>query len=133
LSVASTGKRPHSRRNRVGNFPGLTGSRLLREIKERGYGGGYTAVTDFLREIRPATPSSFEGRFETPPGAQAQVDFAQFQVVITDEPTAPCIVWLFSLALGYSRLIWARSSCIRTSPLSCAVMWPPLRRWPWPH
>lgn len=95
-------------RERVGAFPGLTGSRLFRELKERGYAGGYTAVTDFLREIRPATPSPFEVRFETPPGEQAQVDFAQFQVVFTDEPSAPRIVWLFSLVLGYSRLIWAR-------------------------
>ena len=47
-------------------------------------------------------------RFETPPGDQAQVDFAQFQVVFTDEPSAARIVWLFSLVLGYSRLIWAR-------------------------
>jgi transposase len=95
-------------RERVSAFPGLTGSRLFREIRERGYAGGYTAVTDFLREIRPAMPSSFEVRFETPPGAQAQVDFAQFQVVFTDEPSAPRIVWLFSMVLGYSRLIWAR-------------------------
>ena len=50
----------------------------------------------------------FEVRFETPPGDQAQVDFAQFQVVFTDEPTVTRIVWLFSFVLGYSRLIWAR-------------------------
>ena len=50
----------------------------------------------------------FEVRFETPPGEQAQVDFAQFQVVFTDEPSVMRIVWLFSLVLGYSRLIWAR-------------------------
>jgi transposase len=95
-------------RERVSAFPGLTGSRLLREIKEHGYAGGYTAVTDFLREVRPAPSSPFEVRFETAPGVQAQVDFAQFQVVFTDEPTTPRIVWLFSLVLGYSRLIWAR-------------------------
>jgi transposase len=95
-------------RERVSAFPGLTGSRLFREIKEHGYTGGYTAVTDVLREIRPAPSSPFEVRFETAPGVQAQVDFAQFQVVFTDEPTTPRIVWLFSLVLGYSRLIWAR-------------------------
>ncbi len=82
--------------------------RLLREIREHGYGGGYTAVTDFLRDVRPSPTPAFEVRFETPPGEQAQVDFAHFQVVFTDEPSAPRIVWLFSLVLGYSRLIWAR-------------------------
>ena len=56
---------------------------------------------------------AFEVRSETPPGEQAQVDFAQFQVIFTDEPSATRIVWLFSLVLGYSRLIWARLSPIR--------------------
>jgi transposase len=95
-------------RQRVVAYPGLTGSRLLREIREHGYGGGYTAVTDFLREVRPSATSAFEVRFETPAGEQAQVDFAQFQVIFADESSAARIVWLFSLVLGYSRLIWAR-------------------------
>ncbi|OLP56364.1 integrase [Rhizobium rhizosphaerae] len=95
-------------RERVKAYPGLTGSRLLREIRERGYTGGYTAVTDFLRDVRPPATAGFEVRFETPPGEQAQVDFAQFHVVFTDEPMTPRIVWLFSMVLGHSRLIWAR-------------------------
>lgn len=95
-------------RERVEAYPGLTGARLLRELKELGYGGGYTAVTDFLRDVRPRSAPGFEVRFETAPGEQGQVDFAQFQVVFADEPTTPRIVWLFSMVLGYSRLIWAR-------------------------
>jgi len=98
---------PYLRRS-VAAYPGLTGSRLLRVIREGGYHGGYTAVTDFLREVRPATSLPFEVRFETPPGHQGQVDFAHFQVVFTDEPSVARIVWLFSLVLGYSRLIWGR-------------------------
>ena len=47
-------------------------------------------------------------RFETPPGEQAQVDFARFEVVFADEPGIRRIVWLFSMVLGFSRLIWAR-------------------------
>ena len=95
-------------RERVTAYPGLTGRRLLRELRERGYEGGYTAVTDMVREIRPARPRVFEVRFETPPGAQAQVDFAQFQLQFADEPAMTRIVWLFSFVLGFSRLIWAR-------------------------
>ena len=95
-------------RDRVKAYPGLTGARLLRELKELGYTGGYTLVTDFLRDVRPVADGRFEVRFETPPGEQGQVDFAQFQVVFADEPTMPRIVWLFSMVLGYSRLIWAR-------------------------
>jgi transposase len=95
-------------RERVKAYPGLTGARLLRELRERGYQGGYTAVTDFLRDVRPAPDPHFEVRFETAPGEQAQVDFAQFNVVFTDEPERPRIIWLFSMVLGFSRLIWAR-------------------------
>jgi transposase len=95
-------------RERAVAYPGLTGRRLWREIRERGYDGGYTAVTDVLRHIRPAALPAFEVRFETPPGVQAQVDFAQFQLQFTDEPTITRIVWLFSFVLGFSRLTWAR-------------------------
>jgi transposase len=95
-------------RERVTAYPGLTGQRLWRELRERGYAGGYTAVTDLLRELRPTPLPAFEVRFETPPGDQAQVDFAHFQVVFTDEPSVIRIVWLFSFVLGHSRLIWAR-------------------------
>jgi transposase len=95
-------------RERIAAFPELTGRRLLREVKELGYTGGYTALKDFLRTIRPKSPSPFERRFETPPGQQAQVDFAFFKTVFTDEPAAERIIWLFSLVLGHSRLMWAR-------------------------
>ena len=95
-------------RERVAAYPGLTGRRLFRELKERGYAGGYTAITDFLRDVRPPASAGYEVRFETAPGEQAQVDFAQFHVVFEDEPDTPRVVWLFSMVLGYSRLIWAR-------------------------
>lgn len=96
-------------RERVTRYPGLTGRRLFRELEELGYVGGYTVVSDFLRDVRPRTEAAgFEVRFETPPDDQAQVDFARFHVVFTDEPTTPRIVWLFSMVLGFSRLIWAR-------------------------
>src|SRR5215813_11141968 len=95
-------------RQRIAAFPELTASRLLREIKELGYTGGYTAVKDFLRTVRPKALQAFERRFETPPGKQAQVDFAYFRTVFTDEPGAERIVWLFSLVLGHSRMMWGR-------------------------
>jgi len=81
-------------RDRVLAFPDLSGARLLREIREIGYEGSYSAVTDFLREIRPSKQSPFERRFETPPGRQAQVDFAEFTVEFTDEPGVTRKVWV---------------------------------------
>jgi transposase len=95
-------------RERLATYPGLTAVRLHRELKERGFAGSYTIVKRAVRDIRPEPPKPFEVRFETPPGEQAQVDFARFEVTFLDEPGATRIVWLFSLVLGHSRLIWAR-------------------------
>ena len=95
-------------RERLAAYPGLTARRLFREIKERGFAGGYSVVRDRVRDIRPARSAGYEVRFETPPGEQAQVDFARFEVEFADEPGVRRIVWLFSMVLGYSRLIWAR-------------------------
>jgi transposase len=95
-------------RDRLTAFPGLTARRLFREAKEHGFAGGYSVVRDRVRDLRPAGGAGYEVRFETPAGEQAQVDFARFEVEFTDEPGVRRIVWLFSMVLGYSRLIWAR-------------------------
>ena len=95
-------------RERIEACPGLSGKRLFREIGELGYAGGYTAVTDCLREIRPVQPGPFERRFETVPGREAQVDFAEFAVEFGDAPGRGRKVWLFSLVLGNSRWLWGR-------------------------
>ena len=93
---------------RLKAYPGLTAVRLWRELRDRGYEGGYSVVRDCIRDLRPPAIAGFEVRFETPPGEQAQVDFAHFEVEFTGEPGVKRIVWLFSLVLGFSRLIWAR-------------------------
>jgi len=96
-------------RSRLDAYPGLSARRLLREICERGYTGGYSTVRDTVRALRPAGGGSpFAVCFETPPEQQAQVDFAQFRVRFTSAPDSVQIVWLFSMAPGFSRLIWAR-------------------------
>jgi transposase len=41
---------------------------LLRELRERGYAGGYTILTDWLRPQREAAYGIAVRRFETPPG-----------------------------------------------------------------
>ena len=41
-------------RERIAAFPQLTGRRLHRELRDLGYNGGYTILTEFLRDIRPA-------------------------------------------------------------------------------
>jgi transposase len=95
-------------KERLAAYPGLTAVRLWREVKERGYAGGYSVLRDCVRDLRPPRTAGFEVRFETLPGEQAQVDFAHFEVEFADDPGVKRVVWLFSLVLGYSRLIWGR-------------------------
>jgi transposase len=94
---------------RIMAFPDLSAARLTREVRQMGYTGAYTAVKRHLAAIRPqVVPKPYEIRFETPPGVQAQVDFARFVVEFADEPGTSRIVWLFSLVLGHSRFLFAR-------------------------
>jgi len=93
---------------RLAAYPTLTGVRLMREIVERGYEGGRTRLKIWLREARPTPVVPFEVRFETDPGKQAQVDFAHFSATFESSPSAPTTVWLFSMVLGCSRMLWGR-------------------------
>src|SRR5580700_11257144 len=91
-------------RERLATYPALTAVRLWREIKERGFAGGYSVVRDRARDLRPIRAAGFEVRFETPPGEQAQVDFAQFNVEFADQPGVKRIVYnraLVDLARHY--------------------------------
>jgi transposase len=93
---------------RVAAWPELSGARLLRELRERGYAGGITQLNDFLRRVRPPAVAAFEVRFETPAGRQAQVDFAHFMVEFDEQPGVQHRVWLFAMVLGASRYLWAQ-------------------------
>jgi transposase len=54
----------------------IPGSVLLTELRERGYGGGYTMLKLFLASLRSKETSEPAIRFETEPGEQMQVDWA---------------------------------------------------------
>ena len=95
-------------RERVAVWPELSGVRLLREVRERGYAGGVTQLNDFLRALRPPSVAPFEVRFETPAGRQAQVDFAHFLVEFTEQPGVQHRIWLFAIVLGHSRYLWGQ-------------------------
>ena len=53
-----------------------------------------------VRNIRPEPVAPFEVRFETPPGEQAQVDLARFEVEFHRPARGDAVVWLFSMVLG---------------------------------
>jgi len=84
---------------RLAEYPRLTATRLFDEVRAAGYAGGYTQVKDYVREARPGPPADPVVRFETPPGLQAQVDFAEFRL-----PWGKRFALL--VVLGYSRLMW---------------------------
>ena len=86
---------------RLGEYPRLSATRLFDEIRAAGYVGGYTQVKEYVREVRPMQPPDPVVRFETPPGLQAQVDFAEFRL-----PWGKRFALL--VVLGYSRLMWLR-------------------------
>jgi transposase len=48
---------------------------LLREIRRRGSGGGYTILKNWLRPQGTVACMAALRRFETPPSKQAQVDW----------------------------------------------------------
>jgi transposase len=88
-------------RERLKEYPELSAVRLFEEVKAAGYEGGYTQVKVYVRQVRPWPPEEPVVRFETPPGRQAQVDFADFRF-----PWGKRYALL--VVLGYSRLLWVR-------------------------
>jgi transposase len=64
-------------RERLKDFPALSAVRLYEEVKEAGYAGSYNQVKTFAKQVRPRPPAEPVIRFETEPGHQGQVDFAE--------------------------------------------------------
>ena len=93
---------------RLREYPQLSSRRLLRDIEQLGYRGGYSILTNYVRGIRPAAEVDYEIRYETPPGLQAQVDFAHFEVEFAERPGTRSRVYLFAMVLGHSRYLWGR-------------------------
>ena len=65
---------------RLADYPRLSAVRLFNEVQAAGYRGGYGQVKRYVRGVRPQEPVEPVRRFETPPGHQGQVDFADFRL-----------------------------------------------------
>ena len=85
--------------SRLATYPELSAVRLLAEIRAAGYDGGYSQLTAYVRQVRPARAPEPVVRFETPPAHQAQVDFAEFRF-----PWGRRYALL--VVLSYSRMLW---------------------------
>lgn len=88
---------------------GVWNARVLqREIRERGYMGGYTALTDWVRPQRQYAHTTAVRRFETAPGKQAQVDWGHLGTITEHGKQQP--LWCFTITLGYSRYMMAEAA-----------------------
>lgn len=87
-------------------YPNLTVERALQELHTRGYPGGYTILRQRMRLLRPRPAPAPVPRFETGPGAQAQMDYGIYDIDFTREGRRR--VYLFSYLLGYSRRQYLR-------------------------
>jgi transposase len=95
--------------------------RLFREIQGLGYTGGYTRVKDFVMVTRPNVGVPAVYRFETKPGLQAQVDWAELAIVELDGVRRK--LYCFTMILGYSRMRYAELTLSVDTPtlIKCHV------------
>ena len=84
---------------------GYNATVLFRELRERGFSGSVIIVRRAVVPLRKtATPPAATVRYETAPGAQAQVDFGQTRVWIADTSE---VAQIFVMTLGFSRRCFA--------------------------
>ena len=75
---------------------------LFQELRQQGYRGSYETVKRFVRPLRTAQllADGTVTRFETPPGAQSQIDWGTATVRFRQQPQ---VRHIFVLTLGFSR------------------------------
>ncbi|MDE2120879.1 MAG: IS21 family transposase [Betaproteobacteria bacterium] len=91
----------------------IPASVLLREVRERGYDGGYSQIKAFVARHRPQPAEDPVVRFETEPGHQMQADFT-----VIRRGRDPLLA--FVATLGYSRASFVRFSAREDSPAWCS-------------
>ncbi len=92
----------------------LIGSRILAEIRARGYQGSRPAFYRLLARVRPTQPDPrITERFETAPGQQSQFDWSEYTVTLDGALTR---VVVYAMILSYSRRVHYWASLDATQP-----------------
>ena len=79
----------------------IPASVLLREIKARGYTGSHAILREYVATLKPKVVAEPVVRFETAPGTQMQLDWAEFRL-------GQLRWYLLVTVLGFSRWLWGR-------------------------
>ncbi len=90
--------------DRLKEYPHLTASKILLEIRKQGYRGGYTILKEYIRELRPETAPTAFLRLETQPGEFGQVDWANIGSVTIGNARRQ--LSCFVMILSYSRMMY---------------------------
>jgi transposase len=88
-------------------------------LVQQGYSGSYETVKRYIRRVKEQRDRIAYIRFETMPGAQAQVDFADFQTISASGEVDT--LYVFLMVLGYSRQMYIEfvERCTMTTFLDC--------------
>ncbi len=128
--IRSDGPRAYERRPAVGKLDGfedyargrweetaLSGVRILEEIRAMGYTGSVQTLRRYLARFRGdrRREALLTVRFETPPGRQAQADWA-YCGRFEDGQGRVVPVYAFVMILGYSRMRFVRFTTSMTVP-----------------
>ncbi|HLO04690.1 MAG TPA: IS21 family transposase [Symbiobacteriaceae bacterium] len=82
----------------------VNAAKMFRLLKEQGYTGKERIVRAYMSPLRPMVESPATVRFETEPGRQAQVDWAEFGKVEVDGEERT--LYAFIMVLAYSRMLY---------------------------
>lgn len=105
--------------DRLTEHPDLTVTRLLADVRARGYPGGVAQLRRYVTQVR--TPRSRKAylRVETEPGEQAQVDWGHFGRMRIGRTQRPLSA--FAMVLSWSRALFVDFSLDQRMETFCAM------------